>query len=132
MQQEENKSCPSSHAKPGAILLGKVNESGTIGYIQTPIEIDEAFIEAAGDMDLERSFRFSSKCVKNGCAQWQDGQCGVIKKVMQFNEGFHLQHPALPDCSIRPTCRWYSQEGEKACSYCPYVITNSMEETCGV
>jgi hypothetical protein len=129
MQKESTKSCPSSVASPGATLLGMVNDSGVLGYIETPVEIDESFIEQAGEgAELERSFRFSSKCIKTGCGQWQDGQCGVIKKVMSLNPDWHLNNPQLPSCSIRPTCRWFSQEGANACSYCPYVVTNMLEQ----
>jgi hypothetical protein len=30
---------------------------------------------------------------------------------------------ALPRCAIRPTCRWYAQEGRPACLRCPQVVT---------
>jgi hypothetical protein len=128
MQKESTKSCPSSVASPGATLLGMVNESGVLGYIETPVEIDESFIEAAGEgAELERSFRFSSKCIKTGCGQWNGGKCGIIEKVMSMNPDWHITNPQLPSCSIRHTCRWFSQEGAKACAYCPYVVTNMLE-----
>ena len=30
---------------------------------------------------------------------------------------------ALPRCAIRPTCRWFRQEGREACLRCPQVAT---------
>ncbi|GAB2810955.1 hypothetical protein [Ferruginibacter profundus] len=125
MKSAGNKSCPSAVAKPGATLLGVVNSNGVVGYIDTPLTIDETFIEKAGgnDVVLEKSFRFSAACAKTGCRQWSNGTCGVIKKIMTLNPGWHEDHPHLPACSIRNTCRWYFQEGDKACAYCPYVIT---------
>ncbi len=128
MKSESTKSCPSSVAKPGATLLGMVNDNGILGYIETAVEIDESFIEQAGEgAALERSFRFSSKCATTSCRQWQEGKCGVIEKVMNMNPDWHLSNPQLPSCSIRSTCRWFSQEGARACSYCPYIITNMLE-----
>jgi hypothetical protein len=128
MKTASTKSCPSSVAKPGATLLGMVNDNGILGYIETAVEIDESFIEAAGNgAELERSFRFSSDCATTGCRQWHNGKCGVIEKVMTMNPDWHLSNPLLPACSIRSTCRWFSQEGAKACSYCPYVVTNMLE-----
>ncbi len=127
MEPESTKSCPSSVAQPGAVLLGVMNDDGSLGYLETPIEIDEDFITGAGEgAELERRFRFSSKCVKSGCAQWHDGKCGVIEKMIDLNPGWHEQHPSLPSCSIRTTCRWFFQEGAKACSHCPHVVTNSL------
>lgn len=115
-------------ALPGALLLGVVNADSSIGYFETPIEIDAGFIlEAGPDAELEKMFRFSSPCVKSGCAQWKGGQCGVIKKLMALNPAWHELHPALPSCSIRPTCRWYAQEGADACAHCTRVVTNMME-----
>ena len=35
--KKEHKSCPSSTCEDGAILLGVVNEDGTVGYISTPV-----------------------------------------------------------------------------------------------
>jgi hypothetical protein len=128
MKSVSNKSCPSSVAKPGATLLGIVNSNGVVGYIDTPIKIDESFIEQAGEgAVLENSFRFSAKCAKTGCVQWQNGTCGVIEKVIALNPLWHEAHSHLPDCSIRSSCRWHFQEGAKACSYCPYVITKITE-----
>lgn len=126
MQSGNNKSCPSAVAMPGAVLLGSVNADGTVGFIETPIEIDESFMEMGKGLDLERSFRFSSKCVQSGCKQWKDGNCTVIQRIMNAEPEWHLQHAQLPACSIRATCRWYAQEGAKACSYCAYITTNSM------
>ncbi len=126
--KKERKSCPSSTAEDGAILLGVVNEDGTVGYISTPVTIDDAFIqEASQHGNPEHQFRFSNACVEAGCRQWQTGKCGVIKNIMESNADVELE-PRLPECSIRTSCRWFHQEGPKACSFCPYIITNMLEQ----
>ncbi len=123
-----DKSCPSSTCEEGATLLGVVNGDGTIGYISTPLTIDQDFIKEAREQgDPESNFRFSNKCVTTGCRQWSNGQCGVIDKIIHNNEDLNLP-TRLPDCSIRSSCRWYYQEGAKACSFCPYIITNMLEK----
>lgn len=127
MKTRHNRSCPSSTAHPGATLLGMVNENGSVGFIETPITIDETFLQTAGEgIDLEKNFRFSSRCVQNGCQQWENGNCTVIQKIIAAAPDWHSQQPKLPACSIRSTCRWFAQEGAKACSYCVYITTNSM------
>jgi hypothetical protein len=111
----------------GAGLLGIVNEDGSVGFISTPVLLDAAMIEdlqAAGNP--ETSFRFSGTCLENGCKQWANGNCGVIKNVMEANKEAALESQ-LPDCSIRESCRWYFQEGAVACSFCPFIITNNLE-----
>ncbi len=126
--KKDRKSCPSSTCEEGAILLGVVNSNGTIGYVSTPVTIDQEFIDEAQQQGVpESNFRFSNTCVESGCRQWSNGKCGVIQKIMWSNEDVSL--PAqLPDCSIRDSCRWYFQEGAKACSFCPYIITNMLEK----
>ena len=125
--KKEHKACPSSTCEEGAILLGVVNGDGSVGYISTPITIDENFIaEASKQGNPETNFRFSNNCVESGCQQWQTGKCGVIKSVMEGNQDLELE-PQLPDCSIRQSCRWYYQEGPKACSFCPFIITNMLQ-----
>lgn len=121
---EQQKTCPSSLGQVGSNLLGVVNADGTVGYFDSPIEVDQSFVENAGDTDtLEKRFRFSNKCVQSGCKQWTGKECGVIKMVLQL-ESIPVAESNLPDCSVRPTCRWFFQEGEKACTGCQYVITN--------
>ncbi len=122
------KTCPSSTNEIGATLLGVVNQDGSVGYFSNPVIIDESFKEIFNETEApESKFRFSNTCVEKGCKQWQNGACSVIKNVMNLNENANLE-VKLPDCSIRPSCRWYFQEGAKACSFCPYIITNMMEE----
>jgi hypothetical protein len=123
-----SKSCPSSTLSDGAILLGVVNKNGTVGFISNPVEVSGKLYDELREQDNpEKHYRFSSSCVESGCHQWQQQQCSVIKKIMHANEDAELEQQ-LPDCSIRSSCRWFFQEGAKACSFCPYIITNMLEE----
>ena len=126
MEKNQNKTCPSSLGQVGSNLLGIVNPSGTVGFFEDPIEVTPEFLEDAGDSEsLERRFRFSNKCIQSGCKQWTGNECGVIKAVLAL-ESIPVNKD-LPDCSIRPTCRWFSQEGAVACNGCRYIITNVSE-----
>ena len=35
----------------------------------------------------------------------------------------------LPPCRIRPTCRWWQQEGKAACLRCPMIVTETANPT---
>jgi hypothetical protein len=126
MKETQNKTCPSSLGQVGSNLLGIVNANGTVGFFTDPVEVTPEFIDDVGDFEnLERRFRFSNKCVQNGCKQWTGSACGVIKAVLALDS-----IPAtndLPACSIRSTCRWFYQEGAVACNGCRYVVTNVSE-----
>ena len=125
----DHKSCPSSIMKDGAILVGIVNEDNEVDFISNPIKINAAFVRSAKEVDkaAEKRFRFSNKCVQSGCQQWTGSRCGVIDKALTTIEEKYWKEN-LPACSIRSTCRWFSQNGANACKVCPLVITDTMIE----
>lgn len=118
-----DKSCPSSTCSEGAILLGKVKKDGTVGFLETRLQLDAAAVENFRDAgDPEQHFRFSSTCAQSGCHQWSNGNCGVIKKVL--NAIGDEVPPDAPTCLIRKTCRWYYQEGVQACYACSFIVAD--------
>lgn len=127
MSKKLQHTCPSSIAQPGAMLLGLVNAEGVVDILPQPLEVTEAFIQEArknGD-ELEKRFRFSNRCLEHGCGQWKEGGCGVVQSLAAVNEKLDGTGN-LPVCNIRINCRWYAQEGGKACKVCPFIVTNSM------
>jgi len=131
MKQAQNKTilCPSSKCEEGALLLGIVNGNGQINLLTEKKIIDKKFVQIAeSGRDPHTRFRFGNKCHKSGCSQWTGERCGVIDKLMDITKDLKLAE-LLPECAIRPQCRWYDQSGAEACKICPYVITNAMEET---
>ena len=131
MSQETEKTCPSARCAPGAQVIGAVGSDGRVGHFKTPMQIDAETAEsltAAGRP--EARLRFASKCETSGCSQWTGSRCGVIDKVLHFMEAPDAPPKAdsLPPCTIRQTCRWYSQTGEEACLSCAYVVTDTRTE----
>ena len=124
--------CPSWRCEAGASLIGIVLPDGTVAFSKDKIVIDESFVEVARQgRSPEKRFRFSSTCKRAACVQWTDGKCGIADVVIREhqertadpNEPF-----VLPECSIRPLCRWHLQSGDEACRACPEVITDRGEE----
>ncbi len=118
--------CPSSRCEPGASLIAIVGDDGRLAHVTPALTVDEAFVEAAAQHGSpEARMRFASPCLEAGCAQWTGSSCGIIEQVMAAGIG-----PAggrLPRCAIRPSCRWYAQEGAAACRACPLVVTDATE-----
>lgn len=120
--------CPSSKAQDGARLIGIRQDDGTVAILPQPLQINEDFIlEANRSSRAEQKFRFTNKCVESGCTQWTGSRCGVADKVISVIHDLPVQE-ALPDCGIRPQCRWFRQNGPDACRVCPFVITHTTEE----
>ena len=126
----ENKLCPSSTCHKGALLLGVVRSDRKVAMLNPPIPVNDEFVEtvnAAGDP--EARFRFAGKCAKGGCSQWTGTSCGVMDRLSSLNPAIETTGVQLPECAIRPDCRWYEQDGAKACMICPYVITQAEESS---
>jgi hypothetical protein len=116
--------CPSGRARPGAQLIGVQSADG-VGYVLPPLPVDQAFldqVDAAGS-DAGRRFRFTEPCVERGCRQWSGDGCGLIGRLLE-SDAPKADQP-LPACGIRGRCRWYSQQGAKACHVCRYVVTDN-------
>lgn len=121
--------CPSWQCEEGATLLGIVLADGSVAFAKDRIVIDAAFAAAAREgRSPEKRFRFSSACRQSGCVQWADDRCGVIDHVMDRRSAPETR-TALPECTIRPRCRWHLQSGDAACFACPEVMTDERLES---
>ena len=128
-ETSENKLCPSSTAHEGAVLLGVVQGDHTVALLNAGLLADASFIaKVEEEGHPEKRFRFADKCVKSGCKQWTGTKCGVIKELAEYNPHLDGMDHSIPECIIRHRCRWFSQEGNKACMICPYVITDNLAD----
>ena len=115
--------CPSSRCEPGAVLLGVIVGPGTLAYASDRLVVDEEFVQIArAGRSPEKRFRFSARCVQSACRQWTGTRCGVIDAVLEAVEPRSTEE--LPECSIRPDCRWFRQSGAAACAVCPEIVTD--------
>lgn len=121
----QKKTCPSARCEPNTKLIGIVNPAGTVDILAHPFPVTHEFVEESLQVgQSEKRFRFANTCAQSGCNQWSSGSCGVIKKVMEALNT-KSQDEDLPACGVRKTCRWYFQEGKKACQVCPLIITDN-------
>jgi hypothetical protein len=125
MNSKDNKLCPSSSCREGAVLLGVVEAEGRVGLLEFLLPVDSAFVEKVqAQGEPEKRFRFAAKCVKSGCKQWDGGSCRVIGQLSEVNARVERDEVLKP-CIIRPSCRWFYQEGAAACTICTYVVTDN-------
>src|SRR5215469_14861461 len=126
------KTCPSGPAEPGSVLLGMVVEPGQVAYLSPNIPVTAEWLGeiAASGIPIENRMRFACKCMESRCRQWNGdasgGRCGLVDRAVEalsITEG----REDLPNCGIRPTCRWYAQHQAKACAACPEVIRRPAE-----
>jgi hypothetical protein len=110
------------------MILGAVQSDDTVALLNAGLIVDAQFMERATEIGRpEKRFRFAGKCIKGGCRQWTGHECGVIKEYSEVNDHLVADELPLPACIIREKCRWFGQEGGKACMICPYVVTDNLE-----
>lgn len=96
---------------------------GLVAFAKDRIVVDEEFVaRARKGRSPERRFRFSSTCVEKACKQWDGRKCGVIESLLEV---VPVAEAELPECNIRPQCRWFRQRGATACRVCPLVVTDA-------
>jgi hypothetical protein len=74
----------------------------------------------AAPVEPTEVFRFASACAGTACKHFHQSNCRLAKRIVQ------ILPPAEripPSCAIRPTCRWFQQEGALACIRCSQVVT---------
>lgn len=120
------KTCPSSRCEEGAIVLGVMTEEGRVAYIHPPTPVDAEF--AARETTRghpERRFRFAGPCIEGDCPQWTGCGCAIADMAAESPIVSRCSPPrGLPACSIRPSCRWFSQRGTDACAVCPLIVAD--------
>jgi hypothetical protein len=113
--------CPSAPPSSGALLLAITKPDGTPAYLPRPLPVNDEFITALGEQsDVDQRFRFAAPCVESKCAHWSDHQCSIPS--MLASDPAMTVATELPRCSIRRSCRWFSQHGADACRLCPGVV----------
>ena len=121
-----DKVCPSTRVHAGAILLGVIGPEGRVAYLTPETRVDEEFVRAVQEPGTapEKRFRFAGRCVEDACSHWTGDCCGVIELGVRSDLGKESNGSGgtLPRCSIRPRCRWFFDEGARACRVCPLIV----------
>jgi hypothetical protein len=125
---KHEKACPSATCEEGSKVIGVVNEVGTVQFLSSPLPVTKEFIDIASQgRTPEKRFRFTNRCVENGCSQWNGSGCGIIEGVLKTEQQIKIKSKPLPKCGIRTQCRWFHQAGRDACIVCPLVVTDNRE-----
>ncbi len=106
-------------------MLGVAGKDGRIKHLRTPMPVDDDFVrQASANGPPEAHMRFAAPCEEGKCGHWTGAACGLIDKVLAHLEAEApgMKAATLPPCTIRGSCRWYSQTGEEACLACDLVV----------
>ena len=116
--------CPSAPAtEPGAVVFGVVTgapEKPRIGYLNEAQPVTDELLALAGEAQPGQVFRTAAPCMGGSCKHFDGSDCRLVQRITSFMDPVVS---SLPACEIRPTCRWFRQEGRAACVRCPQVVT---------
>jgi hypothetical protein len=116
--------CPS--AQPGmadAQILGVVSggaEEPRIAYLRDVVPATPEILDMAAPVAPTEVFRLAARCEEAKCTHFDGERCQLAVRIVAMLPEVTER---LPPCMIRPTCRWYKQEGRSACLRCPQIVT---------
>jgi hypothetical protein len=119
-----SKLCPS--AQPGmdnCRVLGVVDREGPaprIVYLNEILPATDDVLALSGTVKPTEVFRLSATCAEHKCPHFDGSDCQLATRIVKI---LPPVVDALPPCTIRKDCRWFSQEGAAACKRCPEVTT---------
>jgi hypothetical protein len=118
--------CPSAQPEmPGAevfgVLTGSEESGRRVGYLSEAQPLTPDLVAAAAPAAPTEVMRIAAPCMGGACAHFDGANCTLATRVAQM---LGPVVRALPRCAIRPTCRWFRQEGPDACFRCPQVVTD--------
>jgi hypothetical protein len=121
--------CPSAQPSDDGVVIGVVTgtaDKRRIGYLTEPQPVTDEILALAAPAAPAQVFRMASPCMGDGCKHFSGGDCNLVKRIVA---SFDPVVSGLPPCRIRPTCRWFRQEGRDACVRCPQVVTTTYDST---
>src|SRR5580704_14273256 len=121
--------CPSARPSDDGVVIGVVTgtvDKRRIGYLTVPQPVTDKILALAAPVAPAQVFRMAAPCMGGGCKHFSRGDCNLVKRIVA---SFDAVVSSLPPCRIRPTCRWFRQEGRDACLRCPQVVTTTYDST---
>jgi hypothetical protein len=97
-----------------------------VGYLTEPQPVTADVLAATQPARPTEVLRVAARCLGSGCVHFDGSNCQIAARITNFLDPVVS---GLPRCAIRPTCRWFLQEGRAACLRCPQVVTERREGT---
>jgi hypothetical protein len=119
-------SCPSARPdSEGAVIFGVAGgtvDQPRVGYLERAVKPTRELLALTAPADPAAVFRFGGRCVGSGCSHFAAEHCTLGDRLVQL---LPVVTERLPPCVLRPTCRWWREQGAAACRRCPQVVTHS-------
>lgn len=130
MSDGHESTCPSGqpdlpNARVFAIATG-TEEKPELAWLEHSVPVTPELLAKTGAVEPQRIFRIAVACQESRCVHFDGTNCKLAQRVVGILPEFG---GPLPRCSVRSSCRWFSQEGRAACQRCPFILTHNYEPT---
>jgi hypothetical protein len=120
--------CPSAQTDwPGAVAFGVVAgsvEEPRVRHLAEPLPVTDQLLAMTHPLRATEVLRIAAPCAGSACVHFDGENCQLVTRITRL---LPVVADALPPCSIRPTCRWWLQEGKSACMRCPQIVTDNYD-----
>lgn len=128
MKVPAERQCPSAQPDmAGARVFGIVTgteDAPAVTWLEKPVPVTPELLAKTGEIEPQRVFRITATCQESLCVHFDGARCKLARRIVDI---LPPVVEALPPCSLRATCRWFTQEGKAACLRCPQVITHTHD-----
>jgi hypothetical protein len=118
--------CPSARPEmEGAVIIGVVGgtaQAPRLAHLVRPLPVTDEVLALAEPASPLAVFRIAAPCAASACLHFAQGRCRLASRIV---EELPVAVDGLPACRIRPSCRWWQQEGKAACLRCPLIVTET-------
>ena len=123
--------CPSAQpdepdARVFGVLVNTPDAGLRVGYLAEAQPATPDILAASGAVRPTEVMRIAAPCMGGGCVHFDGSNCQLAARVAAMLDPVVS---GLPRCAIRPSCRWFRQEGRAACLRCPQVVTELRDGT---
>jgi hypothetical protein len=108
-------------------ILGVVEHQGPtprLVYLNELLPATDEVLALSAPLKPTEVYRLSATCAEHKCPHFDGVDCRLATRIVQI---LPPVVDALPPCTIRKDCRWFSQEGGAACRRCPEITTVSYD-----
>lgn len=108
------------------MLTGSSEEGFLVGYLSETAPAKPELLSAAATVKPTEIFRAAATGMDWACKHWNGANWRLAARI---TTKLDPAVSALPRCAIRPTCRWFPQEGRHACLRCFQLPTKRRNAT---
>jgi hypothetical protein len=107
-------------ARAVAIVGGSALEP-RLRWIAEPLPVTPDLLALTSPVEPTEVFRFAAPCAEHGCQHYDGDGCRLGAKVAALPVAVDFK--PLPPCTLRPSCRWYAEQGRAICHRCTGIVT---------